>query len=422
MIGTHSARQRLVAVAVVTAMGLSIAGVAGAATQPRTSAPPVDIWAIAPIGLPAENVFQTPAGAQVAAKYIDSHGGLGSLHQQLVVKQCNTQGTPNGELQCAQEATSDSSSIGVVEPIVVRDPEPVTSLLLKDGLPAINPFVNAPPDFVSPINFPLWSPNFASAACAVLASKATGLKKIGFATLTLPISIDTQNAAISAAKKAGLTSVGSVELPITSTDLTPFVRQLQQKHPQLVVISFPPFLTGSWLSAAAQLGATVPTCIQDGLTDYQTLAGLGSSVGQFYLASFIPDVYANGYPLITQFRAQATAAFNAGNKSASLAPTSSPQLTLNAWLATQVVVQASANVHGVITRSKFLAALNHTTVHFGSGNQQVLPPINFAHPNPDKKYSRLFNTRIFLKKWDIKTKSFVTVTNVSAVFGDKLVP
>jgi len=414
-------RRLPLAVAIVGALaaGLVIATTAGARTK---AAPSVDIWAIAPIGLPAEDVFQTPAGDNVAARYINSHGGLGNLHQKLVVKVCNTQGTPTGELQCGQQATADPNSIAVVEPIVVRNTDAFTAELENHGLPAINPFVNAPSDFVNPINFPLWSPNFALAACAVLTARATHLTTIGFATLTLPINVAEVHSAITATTNAGLKSAGDVELPITSTDLSPFARQLQQMNPQLDAVQFPPFLTGAWLAASQQLGVNVPTCTQDGLTDYQTVAGLGSSLPPFYVAAFLPDVYSKGYPLIDQFRSQALAEVKAGDKQASLAPTSNPQLTLNAWLATQVVAQASANVKGVINRAKFLKALNHSTVRFGTGKQQVLPTINFAKPNSNPKYTRLFNTRIFLKKWNPNTKRYTTVTTVRAALGDQLVP
>jgi hypothetical protein len=86
------------------------------------------------------------------------------------------------------------------------------------------------------------------------------------------------------------------------------------------------------------------------------------------------------------------------------------------------VAQASANVKGVINRTKFLNALNHSTVQFGVGRQRVLPTINFAKPNSNPKYTRLFNTRIFLKKWDPNTKRYKTDTSVRPVFGDQLVP
>ena len=57
------------------------------------------------------------------------------------------------------------------------------------------------------------------------------------------------------------------------------------------------------------------------------------------------------------------------------------------------VIQAAAKVNGAITRSTLLTALNHTTVTFGTGSGAVLPPIDFATPNPNPTYSRLFNTR-----------------------------
>ena len=90
------------------------------------------------------------------------------------------------------------------------------------------------------------------------------------------------------------------------------------------------------------------------------------------------------------------------------------------WLSAQPVIQAAAKVSGAITRSKFLAALNKTTVTFGKGSQALLPPLDFAKPNPDRKYSRLFNTKLILQKWNVAKKVFVAVPGVAPVYGDKL--
>ena len=122
--------------------------------------------------------------------------------------------------------------------------------------------------------------------------------------------------------------------------------------------------------------------------------------------------------MLNQFRSQASAEVAGGNSSASLAPGNDPLLVLQGWVAAEVVPQVAATIKGPITRAKFLQAINKAKVTFGSGNGQVLPPIDFDKPNPIKQYSRLFNTSMFLKKWNVATKSWVRVTSEPAVNGD----
>lgn len=392
------------------------------ASAAKATGPAVDVWTIAPVGAPNQSAPQLPAGVKAAFRHINSQGGIGPDHQPVTVKFCNTQGTPPGELQCAQQAASDPKAVAAVQPLIVINTAGATAAFQKAGLPSINPFVQSPPDFVAPINFPLFSPNFAGAGCAVMAPPVVHATKIGFASLTLPISVAEMNAAMAAARKAGFTVVGHVEVPLTTTNISPYVHQLQQSHPQFTVLLFDPELVSAWLAAAAQIGASGPTCMQDGLVATQVLAGLGSNAADVYAASFLPDPAWKGYPLLNQFRSQASAEVAGGNSSASLAPGNDPLLVLQGWVASQVVPQVAATIKGPITRAKFLQAINKTKVTFGSGGGQVLPPIDFDKTNPIKQYARLFNTTMFLKKWDVATKSWVRVTSVPAVHGDHLVP
>jgi ABC-type branched-subunit amino acid transport system substrate-binding protein len=402
---------------VALAAVLAVAATAG--TRAPAAGPSVDVWAIAPVGTPIGDIPMIAAGDSTAARYVNSHGGLGKLHQRIVVKSCNTQATPNGELQCAQQAGADPKAIAVVGAVPLFNGTAFTQELQKDGLANIGPFISTPDQFVNPINFNLVAPNFSQAACGALAPKAAHLTKVGFASIDIPLSTDTANAAMTAAKNAGLNVVGIVTFPVTVTDLAPYIRQLQGKDPQLVVLGMQPQLIGQFVSTALQLGSHWAYCGQDGIVFYQTLVALGSNANNFYFAANIPDVeQPKGFPLIQEFRKEAAAEFKAGDKAASLAPTAIPQDTFNTWLDMQALIQTGNKMKGTITRASFLKALNHATVSFGN----VLPTINFAKQNPNAKYKRLFNTVVFLKKWDPQKKLFVTVKTVKPVRGDTLVP
>ncbi len=79
------------------------------------------------------------------------------------------------------------------------------------------------------------------------------MKSIGFASLSLPISIDEANTAVGAAhKRLGFKVTGQVQVPLTTFDVSPYVQQLEQNNPQFSVLLFDPELVSAWLANAAQ--------------------------------------------------------------------------------------------------------------------------------------------------------------------------
>jgi ABC-type branched-subunit amino acid transport system substrate-binding protein len=382
----------------------------------------VDVWTAAPIGAVGASAPQRSSGVKAAFRYLNAHGGLGSLHQPVTVKVCNTQLTPQGEIQCGQLAASDPKAIAYIAPIIVISTAPFMAELQKAGLPDVNPAVSDPSEATSPISFPLGAEILASAGCAAMAPKAVQATKIGFAGSATPVTAFELNAANAAAMKSGFTPVGTVTFPLTTTDVTPFVTQLNAKNPQINVLNASPQGVGEWLAAEARLGNTTPNCTTDALTPPQILLGLGGAAKGFYTAASWPDPTWSGYPVLAQFRAQAAAETAAGDSSASLAPANAGSEVLAGWMGAQAVIQAAANATGALTPATLLAALNHTTVTFGTGSGALIPPVDFAKPNPNPKYSRIFNPTMFLKLWNPAKQAFEKVPSVQPVNVISLVP
>ena len=424
--------QRRIAAAVFVALIAATTLVAWAvssnsrAATPKVAAhaaargPAVDVWDIVPIGAPNQTAPQIPSGVKAAFRYINAHGGIGPRHQRVVVKVCNTQGTPNGELQCAQEAAADSKAVATVGNLIVANTAAATAVFQKAGLPAINPFTQSPADFTAKINFPLFAPNFTAAGCGLLAPKAAHVKSIGFASLSLPISIDEANTAVAAAQKAGFKVTGQVQVPLTTTDVAPYVQQLQQNNPQFSVLLFDPELVSAWLADAAQIGKSGPVCFQDGLVSYQTLVGLGSNASNVYAAAFLPDPSWKGYPLLTQFRAQAAAEVKAGDSSASLAQDRSAPRSRG------LDRYKSCRKSAPISRGRSLARIS---CERSTGRRLPSDRVSkrfclrlTSESRTIKQYSRLFNTSLFLKKWNVAKKAWVKVSGQPTVNGDKLIP
>lgn len=407
----------LCALAACSSSSSTSASTGGTSTSTAGSSatgPTVDVWSAAPIDTVGASAPQRSSGVKAAFNYLNDHGGLGKEHAKVVVKVCNTNLTPQGEIQCAQRAASDPNAIAMIGNINVISGPQVAAVLQKAGLPSVNPAVSDSSEATSPISFPLAAEEIAPTGCSLMMASAIKANKIGYAYTSTPVTLGEVNTAIASASKAGVTSVGTVSFPITSSDLSPFVEQIAQKNPQAVTLVGSPQDVGQWLTAQASLGKTSPTCTTDALVSNQALTGLGSAASNFYVAGFYPDATSTAYPLLTQFRQQAAAEVATGDASASMAPSNNTSEVLAGWLGAQAVIQAAANVTGTLTKATLLNALNHTTVTFGTGSGAVLPPIDFAKPNPNPTYSRLFNTQMILKKWDPATKQFVTVPGVSA--------
>ena len=172
---------------VLTACGSSDSSSSGAAAPTSgTSGTPatgstVDVWTAAPIGAAGASAPQRASGVKAAFNWLNDNGGLGPQHQRVVVKVCNTQLTPQGELQCGQQAAGDPKSIGVVAPIIVISTAPFMSGMQKAGMPVVNPAVSDESQATSPISFPLGADILAPTGCAVMTGQAVNAKTVGLA-------------------------------------------------------------------------------------------------------------------------------------------------------------------------------------------------------------------------------------------------
>ena len=368
---------------------------------------------MAPLEAAGANAPQRASGLKAAFDYLNEHGGLGPEHHKVEVKTCNTQLTPPGEIQCGQEAASDPTAIAVVSPIVVISTEPFMSSLEDAGMPVVNPAVSDTAQATSPVAFPLGADILAPTACAVLGAEATDADTMGLAGSATAVTEAQIQTASDALEKAGVEPVGPVTFPITTTDVTPFVTQLAEDDPDATTLIGSPQNVGQWLAAEQRLGKTRPTCTNDALTPPQVLIGLGGALTDFYTAASLPDPSWDGYPMLDDFKAQATAAADAGDETASLEPTNSPIEVLSGWMGAQALIQGAANVTGEVTKTSLLEALNTTTVTFGD-DKPLIPPVDFSKPGPDAAYPRVFNTTMFLKKWDPSKQQFELVDSVDA--------
>ena len=414
----RSWQRRLAGVIAVSAV-IALSACSSPAPSPSESASEatgseVTVWAVFPANV---NSDQIGAGVKAGIDAINANGGLAG--HPVVVKECKTDLTPQGEIQCIQQAADDTSAIALVSPLIITAQDDTSAILDEAGLPAINSNPDTPASLSSAMQYPLGQNLWDQPGCAVLAADDAGAESLTFASVETPNALDSAAAAAALADDNGLTT-DLLSFPITTTDVSPYVQQAIDTGADLIIPSAPPQLMGAWITAQGRSGYEGAMCAPDGLAPFQVLAGLGPDIADIYLTGSFPETTWD-YPMMTQFNEEAQAAVDAGDPLASPAPENKPNLVFRGWIGTQALAQAAANLSGdEITRESLVAALNETTVEFGPEGEALIPPIDFSVPNPNPDYPRQFNTGVILKKWNPETQTVDPVGDGQPVPGEDL--
>jgi ABC-type branched-subunit amino acid transport system substrate-binding protein len=413
MLRSRRIRVLLLAIVAVVVATSAYGWSAGAKTKKPTGTP-ITIWTMSAVGNPVANVPQVFAGVKAGARAINARGGIHG--HPIVVKTCNGQFNPNQELACARDAVNDHA-VAMVGSLAFVNAAGVQAVLKSGNVANVQTPMSTPQDFANPINFSVTSGNFAMSACAALVPRASGAKKVGIAAINFPSTLAGAAQAGEAAKKHGAEFKGTVSFPLTTSDLGPTVKQVQQTGANMVILAMQPQIIGQFISTAAGQGNNWTYCGQGGTIYYQTLAQLGSAASRVYASAVYPPLQDSAkYPLLQRFKREMNAEKAAGDKAADLKPSNLPESALDPWIGTQILEQVGKSMRGTINNVTFLKALNKAKVDFGN----LLPAVNFAKPNPNPAYRRLFNTRVFIVKWDTSAKRWRIVTSVKPTAGDKL--
>jgi len=98
-----------------------------------------------------------------------------------------------------------------------------------------------------------------------------------------------------------------------------------------------------------------------------------------------------------------------GDDAADTSPEGYNEASLRAWLGVQVVADVADGIKGAVTPKSFLEAINEATVDTG-----VVPPMDFAKPQPVKGYERMFNPMVELTKWNPDNASLESIEGLEA--------
>jgi ABC-type branched-subunit amino acid transport system substrate-binding protein len=236
---------------VVAALALS------AATTGHAASKTVVVYAFDDTGAAGTGNVTPYDGAAAAAKSINAKGGLSGY--QIAVKRCSTKTDVNVARTCGQKATSDKNAIAVIS--LSQIGSPVYGPILTQGkLPLVNVFGGGV-DGTSPISFPLDGAGFQLLGSLGYAYNKLGLKKIymvlgdfGQASDLFVGLADT----IMKTSTKGVGLSGSVKIPPSATDVTPYVQQaLNSKADAIGAFLFEPTFI-QFYRAYKQAGGTTP--------------------------------------------------------------------------------------------------------------------------------------------------------------------
>jgi ABC-type branched-subunit amino acid transport system substrate-binding protein len=321
-------------------------------------------------------------------------GGIKGAKIQVVT--CNDQGDPNVAGQCARQALQDkvAAVIGTISLFGAS----ITPLLQAAKIPYIGELPLTPPDYTSPISFPIDGGNPANYGGAGIALVKSGCTKVGVLT-------DASSTAAQGSGKlieAGVTTAGgtvtkNVGLSETAPDASAPVSAVVASGAKCIGLAETP----------SQM-AKVITAVRQGPAP-QTL--LSAS-----LATLPP-------PVVTALKGQADGVlavqspYYPGPKTPTFLAQMkkySPSATIDtsaegAWSSATVFVEVAKKISGAVTASSVLAQLNATT----DLSVETYPvTFNFSKPNPVAQYSRLFNTKALVYK---VTGNTFTLTNMGPI-------
>jgi ABC-type branched-subunit amino acid transport system substrate-binding protein len=359
-----SAAPALAALLLVTACGaaasLGAAASKSASSGESAAAGPtgsaLTVMTISTEGTAGGNHPEVQAAAEAAVLAINKAGGLKGHPLKDIF--CNDQFTSQGAASCAREAVSDHV-LAVAGSFSVYD-DNVNPILQQAGIANIGNTPVQTSDFSSPISFPIQSGAIDDYQGDIFAMAQAGISKIGVALLDLP-TVTAVNATLPAAFAAAKTSagaqvtdVGSVSIPVTASDFTPYAEALQKDGATGILVVLAPQQVEGLAKSMVSIGykATLAGAANDyDYSDTQTLGQIGETV--IGTASEPPPSgSASG---AVEFRADMAAAAKAGVAGANLLSYSA----LESWTGVEALQTVVDGLTTPINAPDLLAALKN---------------------------------------------------------------
>lgn len=390
---------RLAALALGAGLALTACGGSGgdAGPSPATADGPVKLMVIAPTGTAGSNYPDVLGATKAAVRGVNSRGGIDGHQVELLY--CNEKNDAATAKECAQKAV-DEHVLAVVNE--VSGSGGIMPILEKAQIPSIGSAgISADgSELSSKISFMTSPLTLYPTVCPSLLRKV-GATRLGLVGYDLSVSDRLITMADVGAKAIKAPLVVKPRVPLTTSDFTPTVAQLNRAGVNgtvLVVFDQAAYA----VIKGGPAGATYCHALGTLSTDW--LADQGAAADSVVVATAYPELsQTKEFPEMGRLVSELDAEYAAGTAEAAPGQRISSTNTVGSWLSVQIAEKVGDAVSGDLTSATLLAELNRTS-HLDLG---LLPRLNFTEPAPIPGVQRLFNTTMRGARWNAATKSYV---------------
>lgn len=340
---------------------------------------PIKVLVTAPINSPVGTAPGVLANVEAAFLDINEHGGVNG--KPLEATFCNNGNDPNETASCARQAVSEKA-VAVIPYAATQGPSLYPSLE-KAGIPVVGALPSTPPDWESPVAYPISAGITQETLATPEQMAAHGIKKFGGILIELPSAKPQLEAMEEGAENAGIEFTEGVYHPYTQTNMSPYVQKMISSGAEAISFVDTTAATVSAIKAAKTLGGSNLQFAQNSQSLDETLfTGLGESGanGLLVTSGLPPETATKQFPGIQLWANELAAAKKAGVSDIDTKGSSEA-----AWIAAHAVAMIADEVKGAVTASSLKSALDKAE------EVNLLGLITKWNPGrgPDPRYPRL---------------------------------
>jgi ABC-type branched-subunit amino acid transport system substrate-binding protein len=354
------------------------------AAAPKFTGSPIKIGEIAPSGTTAVNWDPAIAAVRAAIAGINARGGING--HQVIFDWCNEGEDPNIAANCARKMVSD----GVVATVgdYTQYGDAVTTILNAAHIPELVNIAQSP-DQLNDSNVFLTGGSLPGDANAFSAVEL-GAKRISVIGISVPAVGLLANADKTAIAAAGGEYTGLISVPITTTDFSPYIAAAVAKHAQAAEMLILPSQFEPVIEADYQAGDPIKLLLAANLLTDTVAKQLGPAMNAVVISNSVPPLSdAANVPGMAQFISDMKAEAARGDQYANLSVYDTEGL--EAWVEAEAVYKVASTIHGAITASSVMTALNSAkNLNFGG----IIPPWTPSSPGP-ANYTRVSNPNYY---------------------------
>jgi hypothetical protein len=280
----------------------------------------------------------------------------------VTVDVCDDQGTTTGNIDCEHEAVADHAAA-----FVVTQSNQDQSVVDQADIPVLGVANDTAPQ-----SFDI------SAQQGLFVGMAVALEKAGCKRVGQVIDEGGQAYGSQVANAVKWQSVTDAYISLTAPDLTPYIAKLVQAHVQCLDMAMVSTQIPQAVTAVKQAGLKVPIALPGVILTPSVISSLGS------LGNGMIEVIST--PAINSTAAATVAKkIHAVNKGVGITNTS-----LDSYATALVIKDGAAEVHGAVSNTSLLAALDKLR---NAGTDGLLPPLSMK-PQPTAVALRDFDTYV----------------------------